>query len=89
MSKTSQSEMLAILELAMSEPLGLELRCSDPDRARAALYNARRLVGRPEMSRLQIRLSPWPDRSDLVVCKGPEPASPSPQIGQSLQQLLD
>jgi hypothetical protein len=68
-------ELLAILQSAMAEPIGLVLRTSDPTRARAALYKARAEAQDPQLACLQIRTSPFPD-GNLVICKGPAPLGP-------------
>lgn len=61
-------DLAPLLYRALGEPIGLVLRTGDPQRARAALYTARRKAQDPLLDDLQIR--PWAlDGGDLVICK--------------------
>lgn len=66
---------LAILEAAVAEPIGLVLMCSDPTKARMALYATRKAVNDPEFNRLQFRMWPYED-GNLVICH--EAPAPKP-----------
>lgn len=65
-SQMPVSELEMLLDQALTEPIGLLLSCSDPERFRARLYTERRKSGR--FSCLQFRISPFPD-GQLVICK--------------------
>lgn len=64
----TKQELLLLLDLAVGEPIGLLLRCSSAEKARAALYSARAASGDPRFVELQFRISPFPD-GDLVICR--------------------
>lgn len=66
-SKTSHDQLVAILEAARCEPIGIVLVVNDPVRARAALYRARTVENNPAYSDLQFRVWPHED-GDLVIC---------------------
>lgn len=76
--------LLTILQTALSEPIGLILKTSDPVRARAALYRARSEANDPNLSALQIRTSPLPDEGDLIICH-----HQAPKRAPNLDDLLD
>lgn len=63
----------SMLYEAKAEPIGLAVRCNDPQRLRVKLYEARRCLGDPELSNLQFRLlalAPdelWITKSDIYM----------------------
>lgn len=81
-------QLVAILEAASAEPIGLVLVTSDTTRARAALYRARMLENNPAYADLQFRVWPYDD-GDLIVCHGsrPQPANNHGDI--DLGSILD
>lgn len=67
---STQVELQGILYQALSEPIGLLLRSSDPVRCRMRLYQARTAAGDPALALLQFRLAGGIAGGDLVICKG-------------------
>ena len=65
-----QHELLvALLEAARCEEIGVVVISSDPVRARAALYRARATENNPNYADLQFRMWPYED-GDLIICHG-------------------
>jgi hypothetical protein len=58
-------QCIAILTTAASSSLGLVLRTSDAAKARAALYNARKLLSDPSLASLSVRVSPNDSEHEL------------------------
>lgn len=72
MSKANELHRLqAILYDALSSPIGLLLRCSEPHKGRQRLYEARRAAADPALARLQFRLSPALPQH-IAITKGPK-----------------
>lgn len=65
----SQQALKEILYQALGSQIGLVLTTSDPERARQALYAARREAADPDLGILQIRLVGVPDGGDLIIIK--------------------
>lgn len=62
-----QQDLSSLLYAALASPIGILLRCSDLERTRQALYQARTKVGDGKLAGLQIRVSPF-EEGDLVIC---------------------
>lgn len=62
-----RQDLKELLYVALAEPIGLLLATPDPARLKAQLYQSKK--GDPELERIQIRTSPWPE-GQLVLCKG-------------------
>lgn len=60
-------QLLAILEAAANEPIGIVIFTNDTNRARAALYRTRMAENNPRYADLQFRIWPYED-GDLVIC---------------------
>jgi hypothetical protein len=66
----NKNEALQILLQVASEPIGLLLRASDPQRLRMKLYQARREAqqnGDASLDDLQFRISPFPEGQIVIV----------------------
>lgn len=63
------NRILGILYQALASDFGIEVRSSDPVRARQRLYEARRSTSDPALAILQFRLSPS-DRDCILITKG-------------------
>lgn len=71
MSKPSKNELLAMLWNAYGAPIGLLVWSSDPERARARLYAARKAAQSEELDCLQIRLTKdFGDEGQILIVKG-------------------
>lgn len=66
-SKSDHERLVAVLEAARCEPIGLVLVTNDSTRARAALYRARTVENNPAYNDLQFRMWPYED-GDLIIC---------------------
>lgn len=81
---SQQDQMKLILYQALAADIGLVLRTPEPERARQALYAARREINDPDLAILQIRTAGVPD-GDLVLIKQkfstPPPAGPEEVLG--------
>lgn len=80
--------LVAILEAARCEPIGIVIQTNDTVRARMALYRARALENNREYADLQFRQ--WAEDGDLVICHNQKaPAKPN-NLGQlDLSGVLD
>lgn len=89
MTTSSRGALVELLLLALAEPIGLLVKTSDPAKLRASLYRARQASGDPDLSGLQIRMSPLPG-GELVLCKSTpvDLASPAPMAPPSVEELL-
>lgn len=54
----ARDELTLLLYRALSEPIGLVLASSQPDKARQRLYAARAAAADPDLSTVQIRMAP-------------------------------
>jgi hypothetical protein len=88
MPSKQHDQLVAILETASNEPIGIVLMTNDATKARAALYRARMAENNPAYSDLQFRIWPYED-GDLVVCHG-QRAKPPNNLGDiDLGGILD
>lgn len=60
-------QLVAILECARNEPIGVVLSTNDVTLARADLYRARTKENNPEYADLQFRMWPYED-GNLIIC---------------------
>ena len=70
----ARPELLALLQAALVEPIGLLIASSDPARLRQQLYATRAASQETAFANLQFRMSPFGD-GGLVIVKGPAPVS--------------
>lgn len=54
---------------ALASPLGVSLAVSDIDHAKQALYRARAAANDPQLSKLQLRVSPVLPKEELWIVK--------------------
>ena len=82
------SEAKLLLFQALAEPFGLLCKANDPERARQALYRARREALDPELDGLQVRLVAIGE-GNLVICKSkvPAPAGTKALPGPTVEEL--
>lgn len=76
-------DLVPLIEMALNEPLGLIVKTNDPARAKQQLYIAKNACGHPDIHRLQIRTSPWPE-GQLILIKG----SAKPVTTTSVKKFL-
>lgn len=83
-------QLVAILEAARNEPIGLVVMTNDVTLARADLYRARAKENNPEYSRLQFRAWPY-DEGNLVICHAQRTPTDAPDnVGDiDLGDILD
>lgn len=81
MTKSTPDQFASLLYSALAEPIGLLVQCSDLERAKQRLYQARTKLADPALAGLQFRTSPFPG-GNLVICKSTvlaqTPAKPTP-----------
>ena len=71
----SDQELVEVLYQAKAAPAGLLLQASNPQRARAKLYQCRAKLGDPALARLQFRLCNLPE-GNLAITKGQQQQEP-------------
>ena len=74
MISASDQQIAELLYQVLQTPIGLLISTNDPVRAKSKLYALRAKLADPELKRVQIRASPWPDQGQLVLIKGPAQA---------------
>lgn len=88
MPAKNHEAMVAILEAAACEPIGIVLMVSDTTKARAALYRARISEKNPRYDALQFRMWPYED-GNLVVCHQAPTPKPNNLGNIDLGGILD
>jgi hypothetical protein len=69
MASRIHDQLIAVLEAARSEPIGIVIMTNDVTKTRAALYRARAAENNPAFADLQFRSWPY-DEGNLVICHG-------------------
>jgi hypothetical protein len=62
-------QCLTVLQAAAASSIGLCVKTNDPYRARASLYRFRKEFGDPQLSGLQIRVSPTDSEGEIWIIR--------------------
>lgn len=74
----------ALWYAAYSNPPGVKVRVSDPNRAKTMLYTARAKLKDPDIGHLEVRTSPTDPKGELWIVN---PGSPTPPETISVESI--
>lgn len=88
-------QLYAVLQAAMSEPIGIVIKVNDIQQTKMDLYKCRKMAiekyGDAELQTLQIRTSPFPE-GQLLICHSrrvPQPKGATNLTTLDLGQVLN